>query len=167
MGAQLSTKCRKLSRCRQVGDTEPRAEAEKVLELLKRFGWEERVYLSGIDQFLPSLNSLTPAFDQKPEVFKFEPGELQAFERGKRLGSPSHWRGYFAFDVPSYAIRDADVSAFRKATQSDPKAAIRILTRLIEKVHERPGHFLDLLLDRLPPVPMRSGTPVSGNLEYR
>jgi hypothetical protein len=150
----------------RVGDTEGSTQAQKLFELLKPRGWNEDVYLSGLDRILPGLNSLSLSFDKGPQVFKFEQGELEAFEQAKRLGSPSHWRGYFAFDMPSYAVRDADISAFRKAIENDPAQAAQILTSLFERAHERAGHFLDLLLDRLldGPAGIERSTERSGML---
>jgi hypothetical protein len=130
------------------GDTEPLTEAEKLLSILKVYRWDGRVYLSGIDQFLPGLRSISIQ-DEKRKVFEFESGELEGFERGRRLGSPSHWRNYFAFDVPSYAIRDDEILRFRQVAKVDHKKAAEILMAALEKPHERPGHFVDVLLDRL------------------
>ena len=78
-------------------------------------------------------------------------------ERHKRLGSPSHWRRYFAFDMPSYAIDDGEVAAFRiTAAQGNHADAAAILMAALDKPHERPGHFVDVLLDRLLDVPSNS-----------
>jgi hypothetical protein len=130
------------------GDSEPSTEAEKLLAILKMYRWDGRVYLSGIDQFLPGLRSILMQ-GEKRKVFEFESGELEGFERDRRLGSPSHWRNYFAFDVPSYAIRDDEILRFRQAAKAEHKKAAEILIAALEKPHERPGHFVDVLLDRL------------------
>ncbi|NOJ39819.1 P-loop NTPase fold protein [Bradyrhizobium australiense] len=149
-----------------VNDTERAAAAQKLLDLLKNRGWSEEAYMSGLDRILPGLNSLSLSSDKGPQVFKFERGELEVFEHGKRLGSPSHWRGYFAFDMPSYAVRDADISAFRSAVEDDPAKAVEILISLFERAHERKGHFLDFLLDRLVdgPADIEGPTARSGML---
>ncbi len=86
----------------------------------------------------------------------FQRDELAKFERAKRLGSPSHWRQYFALDMPSYAIKDEEVSTFRRASKDDTVEAAGFLIKLVERPHERPGHFVDLLLDRLSDAPRDS-----------
>jgi len=140
----------------RAGDNEPHDKAETLSEILKKFGWSERVYLSGIDKFLPGLKSLALS-GEKQKVFAFELGELESFEREKRLGSPSHWRRYFAFDMPSYAIDDDEIAAFRIMTaQGNDAGAATILMTALDKPHERPGHFVDVLLDRLLDVPTNS-----------
>jgi hypothetical protein len=73
------------------GDSEPVEQGKALLELLKRFGWHERIYLSGIDDMLPGLKSLISANENSAlKVFEFENGELEQFEHSRRLGSPSH-----------------------------------------------------------------------------
>lgn len=132
------------------GDSEPTTEAQELVAFLERFGWHKRIYLSGLDDMLPGLRSLLLSQDgEEPEVFKFEQGELEEYERARRLGSPTHWRGYFAFALPSYAITDAELLAVRKAIRADPDEAVHLLRSALQRQHERNGHFLDVLLDRL------------------
>lgn len=132
------------------GDAESITEAQKLIAFLERFSWQKRIHLSGLDDMLPGLKSLLLLRDgEKPEVFKFEQGELEGYERTRRLGSPSHWRGYFAFALPSYSITDAELLEVRKAISSDPNDAMRLLRSVLHRQHERVGHFLDVLLDRL------------------
>jgi hypothetical protein len=53
------------------------------------------VGLKDIDEMLPGVKSSLMSRDGEPiDVFKFEDGELNAYEQARRLGSPSHWRGY-------------------------------------------------------------------------
>jgi hypothetical protein len=132
------------------GDTESVEGAEKLITLLKRFGWQKRIYLSGLDEMLPGLKSPSLSEDGGPrEVFKYESGELERYEQSRRLGSPTHWRGYFAFALPSYAVSDSELSAVRRAAGTDPAEAARIFRAALDRPHERAGHFLDVLLDRL------------------
>jgi hypothetical protein len=83
------------------------------------------------------------------DVFKFEDGELNAYEQARRLGSPSHWRGYFAFALPSCAVTDDEVVALREVARTDPAEAASVLRKALDRPHERCGHFLDVLLDPL------------------
>lgn len=83
------------------------------------------------------------------KVFEFENGELERFEASHRLGSPSHWRQYFAYDAPSYALKDEELGAFRKAARSSLRETTKFIRQLLDRPHERKGHFLEILLDRL------------------
>lgn len=132
----------------RAGDHEPREQAEKLFQLLKELNWHERSYHSGIDQFLPGVDSFVLDGDQR-KVFQFNGDELAGFERDRRLGSPSHWRQYFSFDAPSYAIRDSELEQFRLMLQNNVEQAGTALHELANRPHGRKGHFLDVFLDRL------------------
>lgn len=134
------------------GDSEAVDQGKQLLELLKRFGWQERIYLSGIDDMLPGIKSFSDE-NSAFKVFDFENGELERFEHSRRLGSPSHWKGYFAFTLPSYAIKDEELSALVDAFRTDSAEAVRIFRELLDRPHERVGHFLDVLLDRFLDAP--------------
>jgi hypothetical protein len=136
------------------GDSEAVDQGKQLLELLKRFGWHEPIYLSGIDDMLPGLKSSILANENGAfKVFEFENGELEQFEQSRRLGSPSHWTGYFAFALPSYAIKDEELSALRDAFRTNPAEAARIIREVLDRPHDRVGHFVDVLLDRLSDAP--------------
>jgi len=139
----------------RAGDTEPRKSAETLNAIMEEFGWADRGHFSGLGMILPGVTSFV-LDGAKRKVFDFQHDELEKFEHGKRLGSPSHWRQYFAFDMPSYALRDEEVLAFRQASRDDPAKAATILSGLLERAHDRPAHFVDLLIERLAAAPKES-----------
>jgi hypothetical protein len=139
----------------RAGDREPSEQAEILRKIMKELNWAERGHYSGLGAILPGVGSFVLEGSNR-KVFDFQRDELAKFERAKRLGSPSHWRQYFALDMPSYAIKDEEVSAFRRASKDDSVEAASFLMKLVERPHERPGHFVDLLLDRLSDAPRDS-----------
>ncbi|WP_025033809.1 KAP family P-loop NTPase fold protein [Bradyrhizobium sp. DOA9] len=133
----------------RAGDTQPGEMAQSLLEQMKKHGWASRTYISGINRFLPGVGSFAFDDESKRRVFDFTRDELGAFEAKHRLGSPSHWRQYFAFEAPSYALKDGDLVSFRRACATNVGKAKAFLLELLKREHERRGHFVDLLLDRL------------------
>lgn len=149
------------------GDAESGTAGKELLKLLERFGWHERLFLSGVDEILPGLKQLRYLREGADfDVFKFERGELEYFERGRRLGSPSHWRGYFAFALPTYAVKDSELLELRAACKSDPDSAAKAIIDLLARPHERAGHFLGVLLDRLMDEPVGYDKEESDGLFY-
>lgn len=143
----------------RAGDTVPCDLAKRLVELMEKHGWATRAYISGIDSFLPGVGSFVFDDVSKQKVFDFSADELGQFEAKRRLGSPSHWRQYFAFEAPSYAIKDGDVTAFLKECSAGARKAKAF--RCCK--HERRGHFLDLLLDRLLDLPAGSLTKIEAD----
>ncbi len=137
----------------RAGDDEPQRMAKELSDILRKQNWETHAYLSGIDYFLPGTKEFVLQGD-KQKVFAFERGDLEKFEKGRRLGSPSHWRQYFAFDVPTYAIRDEELSAFRQAASQSDEGAIEFLRGLMKRPHQRAGHYVEVLLARLENSPL-------------
>lgn len=142
------------------GDNEPTDQAVKLSQIMKDFGWEQRAFHSGLGNILPGVDSFV-LDGEKRRVFEFATGELARFEAKQRLGSPTHWRQYFAFDLPTYALPDEYISVFRKATTDDVPSAARMLRELLGRPHQKKGHFVDVLLDRLWDVSQMSGLPAA------
>ena len=140
----------------RAGDTLPGEMAKSLRKLMGAHGWGDRAYISGINSFLPGVGSFVFDDKSKQKVFDFSRDELGSFESEHRLGSPSHWRQYFAFEAPSYALRDGDIAGFLKACSAGIGKAKAVLLELLERKHDRRGHFIDLLLDRLLDLPAGS-----------
>jgi hypothetical protein len=110
------------------GDSEAVNQGKQLLELLKRFGWHERMYLSGIDDMLPGLKSPLLADENGAiKVFEFENGELERFEHSRRLGSTRCSRPAFirlAGTVQIFLSRS--ISGHRIPKTSPERAAVRM-----------------------------------------
>lgn len=126
--------------------------AEKLTKILQDIGWTSATYFSGLDSILPGVSFFAMEGKDR-KVFKFAHGELTKFEQAGRLGSPSHWRNYFAFAFPTYAIADEELAGFRKEAAERADSAAAILKTLSQKAGYRRGHFVDVLLDRLGDLP--------------
>lgn len=130
------------------GDQEAVGEAVKLVDILEAAGWTSERDYSGISYFLPGMKHFTDT--GKRRVLEPDEGELSSFELGQRLGSPSHWRMYFAFDLPSYALSDDDIHRFRDAASaSNIEEGSEIIRTLLRRPHAQAGHFLATFLERL------------------
>jgi Cdc6-like AAA superfamily ATPase len=129
------------------GDTEPQKFAQKLREILQRDGWEIAYDTAMMRFFLPGVEGYCA--DKNPAVFHITGRELGDFECEMRLGSPSHWRLYFAFDKPSYAIGDDVLAEFRLAAKANDLArGVELSRKLLERSHQQPGFFFGVALDR-------------------
>ena len=131
------------------GDDEPSTEAQNLLKIFQDIGWRIDRDRYGIDEFLPGLKYYTD--NEKPRVFDVEKGELERLENDRRLGSPSHWRYYFSFDAPSYAMDDDILARFTRAVVTSPQEALSVLHQVILRPHAtQPGHYyFEVFLERL------------------
>jgi hypothetical protein len=137
-------------------DGDERRLANELFDIMQKLGWTSTTaHLSGIDRILPGVSSFA-LDDERRKVFEFSSGELARYEQSSRLGSPSHWRNYFAFAFPTYAITDEELAQFRRnAAQQDDSAASTIIA-FNNRHHSRRGHFVDVLLDRIGDLPTNS-----------
>ncbi|MDD3181820.1 MAG: P-loop NTPase fold protein [Alphaproteobacteria bacterium] len=128
------------------GDVEvQREKLQNALEAIRCIYPVKRIHLS---EFIIGLKGALND-SEHTDLFGYERDDLKKFEEGKRLCSPSHWREYFAFEKPSYALDDDEIVKFRSLLLSDPEAAQELLLKLSNKPHEILGHYLDVFLDRL------------------
>jgi hypothetical protein len=134
------------------GDTEPKKHAVELQTLLAKHDWADAAYRCGLGEILPGVNQFCLE-GKNQKVYEFEHDELAKFERRARLGSPTHWRKYFAFDLPTYAVSDEFIRQFRTALTQDPSSAIKLIRAMLDRPHPRRGHFVDVLLDRLIDIP--------------
>ena len=132
----------------QASEREALDAGKRLHELLSEFGWGEKSYESGIGEFLPGISGIFGS-EQDKKVYQFTKVDLAMFEAEYRLGSPSHWRQYFSFDVPSYVVRDEEVNRFKTALVENEDRASEMLLSFAKRPHERRGHFASVLLDRL------------------
>lgn len=131
------------------GDAEPTSEAAKLRDILGKLDWGRAPDRSGITTILPGLKNVL-INGTESTVFNFTPPrELFRYESGRRLGSPSHWRFYFAFEKPSYALDDTDIAKFRRLAALGSAETAQFLNELAQRPHSKEGFFLEILFDRL------------------
>jgi hypothetical protein len=67
----------------------------------------------------------------------------------RRLGSPEHYRFYFAFAQPGGALRDDQVEAFLQQAQQDCNATVNLLRELGREARPQGGVMAELMIERL------------------
>jgi hypothetical protein len=129
-------------------------EAERLKSIMSRLGWREGALHHGLDYFLPGIGAFV--LEDKAQVFQIDMSVLEKLERGRRLGSPSHWRGYFTFEQPSYAVTDDEIATFMAAAGDNYLESSKLFRGLLRREHPKPGHYADVLVDRLAGMPLTS-----------
>ena len=131
------------------GEIERAALAAKLRDHLQKLGWGTAPDRSGITSILPGLRPLLWSGNQS-SVFEFDPeDELKRYEAECRLGSPSHWRYYFAFEKPSYAIGDDELFEFIELVGNEPDSGARHLREIQARAGNMAVAHLDMFFERL------------------
>jgi hypothetical protein len=86
----------------------------------------------------------------KPRLFQnINATILAPFIVSKRLGSPEHYRLYFAFSEPAGALRDEQVERFIETAKVSADEASEMFGRFSRKKRPQGGTLAELLMDRL------------------
>lgn len=129
-------------------EDEPSRKGKELANIMEKVGALPNRDNFGVSYFLPGVSGYTAP--TKGAVFTFEnDDELSSFEKKQRLGSPSHWRLYFSFDLPSYALDDGSLAVFKKLLVDDHHQAANFLRLLADRQHEQRGFYLSVFLERL------------------
>lgn len=102
--------------------------AKKLTEILVAQGLDVRREMYDLPQYLPGLDTdfLPATKETKLEVFNHVTRpDLNAFIKKRRLGSPDHYRAYFAFWHPEGSVSEKEISQFLKLLADDPQDARR------------------------------------------
>jgi hypothetical protein len=75
--------------------------------------------------------------------------DISMLIRAKRLGSPQHYRYYFALSAPQNSISDKEFSIFLDSAQNSPEAAVAQFTRLTTTLTNQERLASQALMDRL------------------
>ena len=67
----------------------------------------------------------------------------------RRLGSPEHYRYYFAFAQPAGALSDDQVVAFIELAQRDIAAAVQMFSNLAKQNRPQGGVMAEVLIERI------------------
>lgn len=99
-------------------------------------------------EYLPGLSYVLG--DDKPKLFESGTKEqLQRLIDGRRLGSPDHYRLYFALSAPANAPKQAEFAAFWAAANQSKEAVETIIARWINTPYSVQSSLAELMLDRL------------------
>ncbi|MGN2247712.1 P-loop NTPase fold protein [Frateuria sp. GZRR35] len=75
--------------------------------------------------------------------------DISELVQERRLGSPQHYRYYFALSAPKNSISDREFSIFLESAQSSPEAAVAQFTRLAKTLTSQGRVAAQALMDRL------------------
>jgi predicted KAP-like P-loop ATPase len=104
-----------------------------------------------LSEILPGLDTSAgpPAGEQLRIFHNVRGNALAEFVAAKRLGSPQHYRYYYAFERPAGALSDDHVQSFIGLAEHAPNDAIRFLTDLAAETRPQGGTMAEVLIDRL------------------
>ena len=74
---------------------------------------------------------------------------IDRFVASRRLGSPQHYRYYYAFSHPAGALPDQQIQAFIEVAERSPADAIQMFTDLIRVTRPQGGTLAEVLVDGL------------------
>ncbi|MBS0234834.1 MAG: AAA family ATPase [Proteobacteria bacterium] len=128
-----------------------RAAGEKLTNLLSGEGIDLDRARIDVATMLPGLGNEFQfgRENERPIYNNLGLATFTAFIQGRRLGSPQHFRYYFAFAEPAGALKDEVVQAFIAAAQDDPNAASRQFETLMGQNRPQGGTMAEVLIDRL------------------
>ena len=81
-------------------------------------------------------------------VFNISQLNIGLREAKKRMGSPQHYRYYFAFFKPSGSLDDGQLQEFIYLAAIDQNAAAAMFLQFVESKRPQGGTVADLLIDR-------------------
>jgi hypothetical protein len=131
-----------------VPEIERSAFADRLEKIFTKENWDSIFAYHNLGEFLPGIE-----YDDKEphnRVFANLDGRtLAPFIIGKRLGSPQHYRYYFAFSRPAGALPDEQVEAFISSAEKSVDDASTTLKMLSRETRPQGGNLAEVLIDRL------------------
>ena len=134
-------------------------------ELVKIIRDEEKV--ENVDLLLYRFGSIIPGLENDVNVGDWtclrniNVKSLGNFIETKRLGSPSHYRYYFALSKPQHALNEETFREFFVLLQTDIKAAIKFVIDLCEPQSVTGRSKVDIFFERLEGMSLTALTPDS------
>jgi hypothetical protein len=136
------------------GATLNKAEQDEMLRQLESILDAEKV---DIDRTILELAEVLPGLDtglsgdhKDRALFKDVRGDaIRSFVQSARLGSPDHYRYYFAFSHPAGSIPDEEVEAFLTLSERQPDQAVQQFAALAEEVRPQGATKAEVLIDRI------------------
>jgi KAP family P-loop domain len=135
-----------------VSDRAAQAMADRLSQILAAENLDVDWSIMQLAETLPGLDTeeVGRPDQDRPRVFNNLGGEgINRFVTFKRLGSPHHYRYYYAFASPAGTLSDIQVQAFVETSERDPFDAIRILHDLTNEERPQGGTMAEVLIDRL------------------
>jgi predicted KAP-like P-loop ATPase len=119
----------------------------KRIEQLVAEGDDPGGFFLDIAEYVPGLDAGLDGSER--HLFKLNDSSMHRIISEKRLGSPEHYRYYFAFSLPAGSLADAQVEAFIELAETKPADALDMFRALVREVRPQGGTKADVLIDRL------------------
>lgn len=130
--------------------------AERMGERLEKIFFDEHIDVDlgryELNQMMPGIS---PGFgfgskkDSRRVYNGLSQGTFQKFIRDRRLGSPEHYRLYFAFEKPAGALSDDEVEVYIALAEHDVPTAIERFSQLAVERRPQGGVMAEVLIERL------------------
>lgn len=133
---------------------------EKAFEkLVDTKDFDTPLSIFSIAEILPGIQATGLDTEKKRHLFRdLIPEKLAPFEERRGLGSPSHYRFYFAFAKPTATLDDAQIASF--LTSLDIQASAEsFLIKLAKTKRPQGGTMAEVLLQRLATLATDKLTP--------
>jgi KAP family P-loop domain len=124
-----------------------RSMTSRIEEIVAAEGHDPHSFFLDLAEYLPGLDEGLVGSER--HIFKLKDGYLHRLILEKRLGSPEHYRYYFAFTLPAGALDDVEVQSFIELAEKKPAHAVDMFRALVSEVRPQGGTKADVLIDRL------------------
>ncbi len=134
-----------------ISDAESQAFDRQLGEILKAESGDVNGDLFELERLLPGIDDGLMTRDEagRRRVFNNLSNGINQFVADKRLGSPQHYRYYFAFSAPAGALSDEQVHVFTSTAERAPADAIAVFADLAKTNRPQGGSMAEVLIDRL------------------
>jgi predicted KAP-like P-loop ATPase len=134
----------------RVSDGADRAMAQRLQEILARENLDFDRAMIELAEILPGLDEgMARPPDERCVFIDLRADTINQFVASRRLGSPQHYRYYFAFERPAGTLADDQVQRFIDLAERTPPEAIRMFGDLNRDTRPQGGTMSEVLIDRL------------------
>lgn len=150
----------------RVTDEQAREMAIRLEEIFRAEKLDLSRAMIDIGELLPGItDALIGRREEGRKVFNNLGGDrVNPFIASQRLGSPQHYRYYFAFAEPAGALRDEQVQRFVDLAERQPSDAIAMLSALAGEARPQGGVMAEVLIDRIIAAAERISTSAIGGI---
>lgn len=137
---------------RAITDATKKDMAHELKQLMAGVGGDEGLAIISLGLVLPGVDAgswFGRDADQRQVFNNVGVHSLNEFKADKRLGSPEHYRFYFAFSEPAGALRDEQAELFISVAEEDPPTAVEMLKDFLNQGRPQGGSMVEVLIDRL------------------
>lgn len=149
-----------------VTDATAKRSHERLMALLEKEEGDTETALFDLAKILPGIDrgfSIGRNAESRKVYLSPPKSLIDDLVASRRLGSPDHYRYYFALSNPAGSLRDQEVRSFISTSSSSPEAASLALRSFAGRTRAQGGTMADVLIDRLnswPQIDSNSWSPI-------